>query len=278
MNMVERLTSINDISLGAIGGQGVTRTATGTRAIVQETNANLDVFIRRMNEGWRSVLLSTFAQVQQNVPAGFEYRLFGDDGQAYWSIVRSPEEIQGMFDFILEPNSAQSNKQMMVDTAQQVYQMTGNPIDLQLGIVTPVERYEALKNLLQQMGVKDFSRFVRKPEGGVKWTPEQLTNLILSGAEVKMDPTQDLQGFIDFVNHIFEHDELLGQFEKEQVMLLAEKMQEASSLLESLMNQKAQVANLQQQQMNSQQLTAPSQPAAPMSISGGGPQFDGSMQ
>jgi hypothetical protein len=262
MNMIERLSSINEITLGVIGGQGATRTATGTRALVQETNANLDVFIRRMNEGWKGILEHTFMLLQQKIEPGFQFRLLGDDGQNYWTTIKSREEIKGMYDFILEPNSSQSNRQMQIDIAQQVYQLTANPIDLQLGIVTPVERYEALKNLLQQFGVKDFSRFIRKPEGGIRWTPEQLANLILSGAEVKIDPTQDLQGFIDYVQHIFEHDELLGQFNEQQTVQLALKMQEAQQLLMALQAQQSSVANIQQQRANSQQMTAPSEPVA----------------
>lgn len=257
MNMVERLTSINEISLGVIGGQGATRTATGTRALVQETNANLDVFIRRMNEGWKPTLEHLFMLLQLHIQPGFQFRLLGDDGNNYWTTIHSREEIEGMYDFILEPNSAQSNRQMQIDIAQQIYQLTANPIDLQLGIVTPVERYESIKNLLQQFGVKDFSRFIRKPDGAIKWTPEQLTNLILSGADVKLDPAQDLQGFMEYVQHIFDHDELLGQFNEEQTVMLAKKVQDAKALLAAVQQQRAQMANLAQQQSNAEQTTAP---------------------
>lgn len=254
---VERLTSISDMSLGMLGAQGAARTATGARALVGEANANLNIFVRRLNGGWKRALIYLFNLVQKKIPKGFEFRLFGDDGQLYFSQIHDPAELKGMYDFELEGNSANSNKQVQVDTAQQIYQMTGNPIDLQLGLVSPQERFEAIKNLLQQLNVKDWSRFIRKPANvGRQFTPEELANRILAGIPVQLDPSQDLQGFIDYVGYIFQHDELLGQFNEQQAIALEKKRREAVMLLQAMQQQQAQVANVRQQQVN-QQMAAP---------------------
>ncbi len=277
---IERLTSISDLSLGLLGAQGAARTATGARALVGEANANLNIFVRRMNAGWKRALNYTFNLLQRKLEPGFQFRLFGDDGDAYWAQIPDREALAGMYDFELESNSANSNKSLQVETANQIYQMTANPIDMQLGLISPAERFEAVKNLLQQMGVKDWSRYIRKPSQiGRQFTPEELANRILAGVAVQLDPSQDLQGFMAYVDHIFEHDELLGQFKEDQAIALAKKRQEAEGILGAMAQQAAQVANMRQQQVNQQVASPGATPAGsitpasgPTDGSGGGDQ------
>lgn len=131
------------------------------------------------------------------------------------------------------------------------FALTQNPLDYQLGLFTPAERFEAVKNLMQALGVKSFSKFLRKPEGAVhRYTPEELANRVLAGVDTRLDPAQDLQGFIDYCNYIFEHDELLGSFNEQQAVALARKMQEAQQMQEALKQAAAQQANANQMSQN----------------------------
>ena len=257
-NLVERFTSISDLSLGIIGSQGATRTATGTRALLGESNANLDIFLQRMNRGWKRALKYLFHMLQQRLPDGFQFRITGDDGNNYWATVESREELAGMYDFELEANSANSNKQIQIEGANLLYQMTSNPIDLQLGLITPIERYNAVVNLLKVNGFKDFSKYVRKPDGAsVKFSPVELANRILAGMPVTLDPTQDLAGFIQFVQEIIENDDLLGQFDQMQVATLVDFMQQAIGMQQALQQAQAQQAAVQQQQLAIQASSTP---------------------
>jgi hypothetical protein len=250
--MVERMTSMSDLSLGVLGAQGASRTATGSRIVANESNTNLDIYLRRLNRGFSKLLQGLFEMVQARIEPGFQFRLLGDDGSNYWATVQSKEEIAGLYDFELEANSSSSNKQIQMDTAQQLYQITGNPLDIQLGIISPQERYEALKNYLQTMGVKNYSKFIKKPQGGVRvFTPEELANRVLAGIDVPLDPMQDLQGFAAYVQYIMDHDELLGQFNEQQAIALAKKAQEAQQMMEAMAAQQAQQANAAQMQRNS---------------------------
>jgi hypothetical protein len=255
---IERLTSVSDLNLGVVGGQGATRTATGTRALLGESNANLDVYLRRMNRGWKRALTYLFHMLQIKTPPGFQFRILGDDGNLYWETIKSPEELAGMYDFELEGNSANSNKSIQLETAQQIFQLVSNPLDIQLGIVTPLERYSAMKNLMQCMGVKDFGRYIRKPQGVVRiFTPEEMANRVLAGTDTPWTPEQDLQGYIAYVDHILEHDELLGQFNEEQTIRVVKKQREAQAMLQSIQQQQAQAANAAQIQMNAGLSQAP---------------------
>jgi len=274
----ERMTSISDLSLGVIGGQGAARTATGARALLGESNANLDVYLRRMNRGWRSALQYTFKLLQERLPAGFQFRILGDDGSQFWETVRTKAEISGDYDFELEANSANSNKAISIEQANNTFATVMNPLLIQLGIVTPIEIYNALKDKLKSEGVKDFSKYARKPQGQTRlYTPEEIANGTLAGIEIQLGPEQDLQGFLDYFNHIVDSDELLGQFSNEQTIKLAKKAQEAAAMLQALQQQQAQQANQQQMQMNASMASSPTgasagQAAAAPQDTGGGAQ------
>jgi hypothetical protein len=273
-NYIERMASVSDMSLGVLGAQGAARTASGARIVAQESNTNLDIYLKRLNKGFKKLLHGIFEMLQQRVEPGMQFRLFGDDGNNYWATVRSREEIAGNYDFILEPSSANSNRQIQMDTAQQLYQITSNPLDIQLGIITPTERYEAVKNYLQTLGVKNFSRFIKKPNGATRlFTPEEIANRVLAGIDVQLGPEQDLQGFVGYVQHIMDTDELLGQFNEQQTIALARKMQEAMQMMQALQEMAAQQANAQQMQNNaamSQQQTSPAAAQAPAGAPGAG--------
>lgn len=252
--MIERLTGINDLNLGVIGAQGATRTASGVQALMSESNSNLDIFLRRLNRPLKKMFKYVFAMLQEKMPPGFEFRLLGDDGKQYFRQVKSREEIAGDFDFDLEPNSANSNQAIRQQVAQTILQVTGNPLDIQLGIVTPLQRYESLKNYLVSMGVRDFGRYLQKPPQQMRvYSPEELANRVLAGVDVVLTPEQDLGGFIAYVEQIMADDQLLGQFNQDQAIALVKKMQEAQQMAEALQAQQAQIANANQMRSNAAQ-------------------------
>lgn len=250
-SMIERMTSVSDLSLGVLGAQGASRTATGSRIVAGESNTNLDIYLKRLNRGFKKLLHGIWEQIQANIEPGLQFRLLGDDGQGYFRVIQSREEIAGNYDFELDGSTASSNKQIQMDTAVQLYQMTANPIDLKLGLITPQERFEACKHYLQAMGVKNWSKFLRKPPQGSRlYTPEEIANRVLAGIDVPLDMTQDLQGFIAYAQYIMDHDELLGQFGKQQAIALARKQAEAAQLQQAMQQASAQNANVNQQRMN----------------------------
>lgn len=254
-NYVERLTSTSDLTFGAMtGAQGPTRSATGVRALMGESNSNLDVYLRRLNRPWQSMLKYVLTQLQGRVDSGFEFRITGEDGKGYWEQIKSREELQGDYDFELDSNSANSNHQIQLDVAQQVYQLTQNPLDLQLGLITPSERYEAIRNLLQVMKVKAISRFVRKPEEAVrKRLPVEVLDEVMKGVDEPLDPSQDLEGIIALLNEVLNNDDFLGQLDEAAAIRTAGKLREAMQLKQQVEAAAAQAANVQQQQMNMQQ-------------------------
>lgn len=256
---IDRLSSMSDLNYGILAGQGAARTATGARAVLGESSNNLNIYIQRMNRSWKRALKYIFSMLQYRLPPGFQFRLLGDDGQNYWKQVKSRDEIVGSYDFELEANSVNSNKQVQAEQANMLVQMTGNPLDLQLGIVSPIERYEALAFQMKVNGIKDVSKFLRKPDQQAhKFTPLEIADRVLAGMDVRLDPTQDLQGFIAIVQEIMDNDEMNGQFTQHDLVALVAKAKEAGGLLAAMKQAQAQAAAAQQQQMNTMASMTPS--------------------
>lgn len=261
MSQVERLTSISDITLGLTSSQGAARTATGARALQQEGNANLDVFLRRLNRGWKRFLVYLNHQLQDKLPPGFEFRVFGDDGKSFYRRIESKQELCGEYDIELDSNSANSNKQVQIEVANMLVMTTGNMLDVQLGIVTPIQRYEALKTQLQVNGVRDFGKYLNKPVQAPRiFSPIEIANRILAGQEVPLGPEQDLQGFVSWFEHVVDNDELLGQFSEQDTVSLFKKVQEAQAMMTAMAQQQAQMNNQKQIAMNSAMSTGAAQP------------------
>lgn len=253
--MVERLTSISDINMGLMNGQGATRTATGTKFLAGEMSSNLDIYLRRINRGWKKALRYLFHTLQKRIPPGLSFRITGDDGADYWRTV-NPDDIAGEFDIEVSPNSSSSNPQMNQDQAAQILQTTMNPMLIQMGLVNPGNIFEAVKNNMIALGVKDWGRYVTKPQGySLQLTPIQEMDAILAGVPVPVSPQMDHQGFLDLYQHFIEDDMLHGQFTPEQWHPLAAQAQKHQQMIAALKQQASQTANVQQMQLNAQQGT-----------------------
>jgi hypothetical protein len=262
MTLIERLTTVSDFSLGVLSGnQGATRTATGVRGLLGESNSNLDVYLRRLNRGWKQAIEYLFHMLQQRLPKGLEFRVTGEAGTDYFRQVRGAEDIAGDFDFDISPNSANSNKQIQQETAALILQQTASPLDIQLGIVTPLERYEALKAYYKSLGIKDHGKYARKPEGIMRiFTPEEEANRVLRGVSVPVTPEMDHQGFIQYFEEIFKSDEILGQFTEDQAKALKAQAVQHERMMAALEQMQAQQNNAQQMRLNGQQSGAQSSP------------------
>lgn len=252
--LVERLTGISDVNLGAVSGkQGALRTATGARALIAESNTNLNVFLRRFQDGWRKALKFSLDLLQQRIPVGMSFRVTGDDGFDYWRTIRSRDDIGGDFDFEMDANTANSNPAIQQEMSQFVFNLTQNPILLQTQIVSVQNIYEATKGLLKAYGVKDFGKFCTAPQNGeTLLEPKEELSRVINGIPVNVTPSQNHQGFIALVGEVMNNDELLGTLSPEQTKLMIEQAQKHRQMMQAMQQAEAQARNLQQVQMNAQ--------------------------
>lgn len=267
--VISRITGLGDLNFGVIGAQGAARTATGARAIINESNANLDIFLRRLGRSINKTYVYLFQLLKQRIEPGMEFRLTGEDGRQYFMTIQSREELAGMYDFEIEHSSANSNQQIKQQKASQVFQVAQNPMLLQSGIVSPYNLFEAAKNFMESFDIKDWSRFISQPPGPERiYTPEEIGNRVLAGFDFQLDASQDLQGFIAWVQEFLSKDELIGQFDERAVVNLQAKAQQAVQMMQAIEAMRAQTANVSQIQANSGLATAAG-PPNPGQVGGG---------
>ena len=267
--MIQRLTGINDLALGMMSSQGATRTASGARILAGEMSANLDVHLRRLNWGLEKAYNLVLHNLQQRIPAGVSFRLTGENGSDYWRKVKAPGELGEAADFDLEvsPISASSNASIRQQQSAEILQLVSNPLAIQLGIVTPVEFYEAYRNRLQALEVKDFGRYARKPQGAsVQLSPMEEANRVLRGIDVPVSPEQDHDGFIAVAEEIINNDELLGQFNEEQAKGLELQKRKHRQMKQALEQMAAQQQNANQMRMNASMSAEQAPMAEPASM------------
>lgn len=202
MQHAERITGINDLAMGQSNSQGVGRTATGAAALVNELNANIDIYIKHFQWGFSRNLKFMDKQVQELLPLGLEYRVVGMDGRSLYKRFSDRDTFNFDCDFEITGNTVNSNKAIERDTAQMLLQLLQNPIALQAGLVKPQNLYNAYKNLLRKFEVRDFDSYLTSPEA-VESSPFSALdeiNMILAGV---LPPS--------FMND--KHDEKLRVFE-----------------------------------------------------------------
>ncbi len=260
---IERLTGISDISLGAMSGsQGAARTATGARALLQESNTNLDLHLRHLNRGWKKILRIVFHMLQQRLDGEFVFRVTGQDGQDVFRKVNSHDLIMDV-DFDLSANSANSNKSVQIEMAQQLVQIASNPINLQLGITDAGSVYEAYKMLGQALGMREMSRILKKPQGyAFVPSPEEIFQRVVRGQEIKPDPRMDIEGTLAYFQTMIDAQQKNQFLTEEQIQAAAISMRQFQQLGEAVAQQQAQAANQAQQQVAAQQ----SQQQAPVGM------------
>lgn len=251
MQHIERLTAINDINTATLGRQGVARTATGVSALVSENSANLDIFIKRMQRGWRQSLRLLWGMLQQRLPNGTEFRVTGQDGRDYFSRV-DRKDIQARVDFILDATSANSNRMIQLETAQQVLAQMMNPFFIQLGIVEPDNVYEALKDYFQALGKKDWSRFIKKSnlESYRILTAEEELRRLLAGQRVDVTPELDHKGFMNLWDKMKADEDLQGLYGPSNIQAVEAQYEQHKSMQDAMEKQAAQVQQANQQMFN----------------------------
>jgi hypothetical protein len=124
-------------------------------------------------------------------------------------------------------------------------------------VVSPDNIYEAAKEWLVSLEVKDFARFITKPtDFDAFMTPEQEAQRIVRNIPVPIHPAMNHEGFINYVRMIFSNDEMLGSMDQEAAKRLAAQASEHMKMAQAMEQQAAQHRNMQQQQMNAAQAGA----------------------
>lgn len=246
----EKTSGITDFALGQISGQGATRTATGTSALVNELNSNIDIHIKRYQRGYKRNLYILDLQCQDLLPLGTIIRVAGVDGKDIYKRFENREAIRFATDFELAANSINSNKAIERETAMMLLQQLANPIALQTGIASQLNLYSAYKNLLQKFDVKDIDAYITKPADAQDspFSAKDEINMIIAGVKpplVIKDRHPEKLAFFDE----FEASPDFSWLTEEHIPLYREVRDFHAQMADAIASQ-AQNPALQQGQMN----------------------------
>lgn len=262
LSYIERLTGISDLTLGAMSGaQGAARTATGARAMITESSTNLDIHLKHLNRGWTRMVKMIYELLQQKVDGNFVFRVTGKDGTSIFRQVNS-YDLQHDLDFEVSANSASSNKNVQLENAQQLIQITSNQLNLQLGISDAGKMYEAYRMYLNTLGIKDVHRFINRPKDHhYAPSPEEVFNRVVRGQSVEPNPVMDIPGIIQFLQVMLDQQSKSPVLDSSQMMMATVALRKFQSMKEALDAQENQAKMASQMRMNAA-MSAQQAPAA----------------
>lgn len=248
---VERLTGVSDLSLGVMtGSQGASRSATGVRALMGESNSNLDLHLRRLMRGWKKVLHLLYNQVAMRCPPELIFRVTGEDGTDVFQNLARDKDLVAV-DFELNANSANSNKSVQIEVSQQLMQLTMNPINIQTGLSGPDQIYNAQKAYLAALGIKNPHSYLKRPAAySISLTPEEEMNRIIRGQDVPVAINSDHEGFMAFVDSLLKSQEKMKLLPEDAILALIAQVRKHEEALNALRQQQAQAAVQQQMMTN----------------------------
>jgi hypothetical protein len=227
--IADGVSSITPLSMGQVSGQGATRTATGTAALVAAGDALLDITIKRYQQGFSKNLEIIDRQVIDLLPLGTVVRVVGIHGQEIFKVFRDREALRFDADFELQANSANSNKAIERELAATTFQNSLNPILIQTGVVGPNEIRNSYVRYLKSLEVKNVHDYVANYDD-TKMLPtysakDELT-MILFGVKPPVnlnDKHQEKLAFFD----LFEKSPDFGLFEDEEQLRLYQETKQA---------------------------------------------------
>ena len=222
MQIFERLTGINDLSLGRQPNRvGATRTATGVSSLLSEAGLRFKTAMSGFQRFWRDIFADILALDQQYLPDGVEFRVTGK----FPEVIRlaSRADIAGRYDVRVVATSDSMNRQQMRDDATAKLQMLLNPIVLQLGLVGKKGLYRGVRRWLQAYGESDPDLVLEVMQDPIVRTPEQ-EHAMWTNGDYSAEPTMAE----NLAQHLDAHQALLAN-PAAQAMLSPEALKAAQA-------------------------------------------------
>lgn len=91
-----------------------------------------------------------------------EFAYFGKDG---WEKIRlNREEVKGKYKITVRGNDQNTNPQVRLQKSQAILQQMDNPLLSQMGVITPINVANALKNMYQLLDIENWQELVTFPQ------------------------------------------------------------------------------------------------------------------
>lgn len=240
--LFERRTKVSDITIGRAGeSQGAARTATGVNALNQQQATGFDIYIRRIQEGWKQLLQQLLALYKQYMPAGKFVRITGTFSDPTYVI--SKEDLSDKMDMIFTGNSLSTDREVERNTTTFLAQSVMNPQILmflmQLGIMQPPGVAEWFRHLMTVFDVPNYERILSVPEMPKIYKPNEIMNRLMSGEKLLPKQGEDHDAVIMLITQYMSDeaqrvvlDPAISQLLQQQVqMRQAQKVNEQIQMM-----------------------------------------------
>ena len=174
----------------AQGQQGGVKTATATVKLIEMTLSQMGPCIKRVMEWMVRVYKQFWAMNLTFMPEQRKYRVMGPNSEKVFKAISKSDLIYNP-DIKLTIAIEELSKDFMVQVAMQIMQSVANPMLIQAGIVNQRDLYNAQKNLLEKLGVKDYHNYITEPQMIESIDPEKEFYMMVEGQEVATMPTDD---------------------------------------------------------------------------------------
>ena len=133
-------------------------TATGTMALVDASNARIELIARIGAEtGIKDMLEWQVTSNQKFITETQVIRLTGKPMEI------RPEDLDGRFDYVVSAGLGSGMKQIRMQNLNQLIGLLTN-LGLQLGLTDPAKIQQAMKEIILELGFKNYSRFIYTQE------------------------------------------------------------------------------------------------------------------
>lgn len=256
----ERQAVIGELQFGRVpqGKASALRTTQGMMSVLQQGAARPERIIRRFFMGLAEIYTQLHELNTIYLKPKKQYRILGmaTPGADPYRTLDDPSKIKGRFQFEFKANSLNTSKAVKGQILQQLGAMTFNPMTMQMGLVTPDNYYNWLKDIYAESG-QDPNRYLNPPtpESAIpKITAEKAIGLLLNGVIPEQLPSEGPQ------MHLHRLQQLLQQLQQQG------QLDDAFMVLYQTYIHKVQAAMVQAQQL----AQASGQFAAMLSGQGGG--------
>lgn len=254
--LLERRTKVSDITIGRTGEfQGAARTATGVQALNAQQATGFDIYIRRVQEGWKNLLQQIMALYQQYMPKDRFYRIVGNHGDPDYVV--SKENLMGKMDMIFTGNSLSTDREVERNTTTFLAQSTFSPqalgFMLQLQVINPQGVAEWYRHMMKVFDVPNFDRIIMIPPMPKIRDPQEVLNRLLSGEKLIPKEGEDHNGVIMMITQYMSSQDAV-EAGPEIIVLMQQQIglrqvQAANEQVQKMMQQ----AMMQQQMQMAQQ-------------------------
>lgn len=206
----ERQAVIGELQFGRVpqGKASALRTTQGMMAVLQSGAARPERIIRRFFMGLAEIWSQMHELNGVFLNRKKQYRILGmsTPGSDPYVTVDDPSKIKGQFQFEFKANSLNTNKAIKGQILQQLGAMTFNPLMMQMGLVTPENIYQWLKDVYNEAG-QDPNKYLTPPSPASakpKITAEQAMGLLYRGVIPDQLPSEGPQVHVQNLQALYQ--------------------------------------------------------------------------